>query len=144
MFVPCIIRRSRNNQYTPICTIPLFDILTPTCFGSNLPSSGIFLDPSVVVPRNHGNPAHRSRNHTYDIPPIRFVFQVTQKDQRSSLMIAGYCRNMQEPVYRVKEWYNSVHICWSFPLHFNNSAYFLSSSLILVSYGVKFLLFRMC
>jgi hypothetical protein len=43
----------------------------------------------------HDNPAHSSRNHTlYDIPPIRFVFQVTQKDLRSSLMMAGYCRNM--------------------------------------------------
>jgi hypothetical protein len=30
---------------------------------------------------NHDNLAHRSRNHTlYDIPPIRFVFQVTQED----------------------------------------------------------------
>jgi hypothetical protein len=42
----------------------------------------------------------------YDIPPIRFVFQVTQKDLRSSLMMAGYCRNMNESVYRIKEWYN--------------------------------------
>jgi hypothetical protein len=25
---------------------------------------------------------------------IRFVFQVTQEDQISSLMMAGYCRNM--------------------------------------------------
>jgi hypothetical protein len=40
-------------------------------------------------------PAHRPRNHTlYDIPPIRFVFKVTQKNLRSSLMVAGYCRNM--------------------------------------------------
>jgi hypothetical protein len=31
--------------------------------------------------QNHDTPAHRPRNHTlYDIPPIRFVFQVTQKD----------------------------------------------------------------
>jgi hypothetical protein len=61
------------------------------------------------------NPAHRSRNHTlYDIPPIRFVFQVTKKDLRSSLMMAGYCRNMWEPVYRVKEWYKSVHIVGHF------------------------------
>jgi hypothetical protein len=27
-------------------------------------------------------------------------------DLRSSLMMAGYCRNMYEPVYRIKEWYN--------------------------------------
>jgi hypothetical protein len=40
-------------------------------------------------------PAHRPRKHTlYDIPLSRFVFQVTQKDLGSSLMMAGYCRNM--------------------------------------------------
>jgi hypothetical protein len=44
---------------------------------------------------NHDNPAHRLRNHTlYDVPPIRFLFQVTQKDIRSPLMMAGYYRNM--------------------------------------------------
>jgi hypothetical protein len=60
--------------------------------------------------RNHNTPAHRSRNHTlYDIPPIRSVIQVTQTDQRSPLMMAGYCRNTYEPVYRIKEWYHSVH-----------------------------------
>jgi hypothetical protein len=32
--------------------------------------------------------------HVYDIPPIIFVFQVTQNDLRSYLMMAGYCRNM--------------------------------------------------
>jgi hypothetical protein len=110
MFVPCTIRRSRNKQqYALICTTTLFYILAPTCFGSSLPSSGSFLDPSglleiqiewvvyhimcgyvVCVPECRGNPAHRPRNHTlYDIPPIRFVFQVTQKDLRSSLMMAG-------------------------------------------------------
>jgi hypothetical protein len=29
-----------------------------------------------------------------DIPPIRFIFKVTQKDLRSSLMMVGYWRNM--------------------------------------------------
>jgi hypothetical protein len=49
MFVPCIIRRSRNNQHNAlICMIPLFYILAPTCFGSLLPSSGSFLDPSEL------------------------------------------------------------------------------------------------
>jgi hypothetical protein len=49
MFVPCIIRRSRNNQHcTLVCTTPLFCILAP-CFGSSLPSSGSLLDPSEVV-----------------------------------------------------------------------------------------------
>jgi hypothetical protein len=57
--------------------------------------------------QNHDNPAHRPHNSTlYDIPPIWFVLQVTQKDRRSSLMMAGYCRNMLEQVYRIKEWYN--------------------------------------
>jgi hypothetical protein len=49
MFVPCIIRRSRNNQhYALISTTPLFNILAPTCFGSSLPSSGNFLDVSEL------------------------------------------------------------------------------------------------
>jgi hypothetical protein len=130
MFVLFIIRHSRNNQhYALICTPPLFYILAPTCFGSSLPLSGSFLDPSELhevqiewlvyhimcgyvacVPdccgsvRSHDTPAHRPRNHTlYDIPPIRFLFQVTEKDLRSSLMMAGYCRNMKEPVYRIKD-----------------------------------------
>jgi hypothetical protein len=50
MFVPCIIRQSKNNQhYALVCTTPLFYILTPTCFGSSLPSSGSFLDPSELL-----------------------------------------------------------------------------------------------
>jgi hypothetical protein len=50
MFVLCIVRRSRNNQhYALICTTPLFYILAPTCFGSSLPSSGSFLDPSELL-----------------------------------------------------------------------------------------------
>jgi hypothetical protein len=50
MFVPCIIRRSRNNQrYALICITPLIYILAPTCFGSSLPSSGSFLDPSALL-----------------------------------------------------------------------------------------------
>jgi hypothetical protein len=50
MFVPCIIRRSRNNQqYAMICTIPLFYILAPTCFGSSLTSSGSFLGPPELL-----------------------------------------------------------------------------------------------
>jgi hypothetical protein len=49
--------------------------------------------PWNMYPWNHDTPAHRPRHHTlYDIPPILFVFQVTQKDLRSSLMMAGYCR----------------------------------------------------
>jgi hypothetical protein len=50
MFVPCTIRRSRNNQqYALICTTPLFYILAPTCFGLSLPSSESFLDPSGLL-----------------------------------------------------------------------------------------------
>jgi hypothetical protein len=45
--------------------------------------------------RNHDTPAHRPRSHTlYDIPPIRSVFQVTQTNPRSSLMMADYCQDM--------------------------------------------------
>jgi hypothetical protein len=92
---------STNNQhYALICTTPLFNILAPTCFGSSLPSSGGFLDPSVLLEIQiecvvyhimYGYVAH---NYTlYDIPPIQSVFQVTQTDPRSSLMMAGYYRN---------------------------------------------------
>jgi hypothetical protein len=50
MFVPCIIRRGRNNQqYALICTTSLVYILAPTCFGSSVPSSGNFLDPSELL-----------------------------------------------------------------------------------------------
>jgi hypothetical protein len=43
MSVPCIIKRSRKNQHNAhICTTALFHMLTPTCFGSSLPSSGSF------------------------------------------------------------------------------------------------------
>jgi hypothetical protein len=43
MFIPCIIRRSRNYlQYAQTCTTTLFYIPAPTCFGSSLPSSGSF------------------------------------------------------------------------------------------------------
>jgi hypothetical protein len=30
------------------------------------------------------------------------------------MMLADYCRNVLEPVYRIKEWYNSVHIIGHF------------------------------
>jgi hypothetical protein len=50
MFLLCIIRRSRNNQLCAlIWTTPLLYILVPTCFGSSLPSSGSFLDPSELL-----------------------------------------------------------------------------------------------
>jgi hypothetical protein len=38
-----------NQHYALICTTPLFYILAPTCFGSSLPSSGSFLDPSELL-----------------------------------------------------------------------------------------------
>jgi hypothetical protein len=44
---------------------------------------------------NHDTPAHRPSNHTiYAKSPIGFVFQVTQTDARSSLMMVDNCRNM--------------------------------------------------
>jgi hypothetical protein len=50
MFVPCIIRRNRNNQhYALIFTTPLFYTLAPTCFDSSLSSSGSFLQPSELL-----------------------------------------------------------------------------------------------
>jgi hypothetical protein len=50
MFIPCIFRRIRNDQqYALICNIPLFYVLAPTCFGSSMPTSGSFLDPSELL-----------------------------------------------------------------------------------------------
>jgi hypothetical protein len=50
MFVRCIIRRIRNDQsHALIFTARLFYLLAPTCFGSSLPSSGRFLDPSELL-----------------------------------------------------------------------------------------------
>jgi hypothetical protein len=50
MFVPCVIRRSRNNQhYALIYTNPVFHILPLTCFDSSLPSSGSSLDLSELL-----------------------------------------------------------------------------------------------
>jgi hypothetical protein len=41
---------STNNQHLAlICTAPLFYILATTCFGSSLPSSRRFLDPSELL-----------------------------------------------------------------------------------------------
>jgi hypothetical protein len=105
MFVPCIIRRSRNNQHCALnftFTTPLFYILAPTCFGSNLPSSGSFLEPSelleiqidwvvyhimcgyvVCVSDCGSDGTHRPRNHTlYDIPPNRFVISSNSKGSK--------------------------------------------------------------
>jgi hypothetical protein len=50
MFVPCIIRCSRNNQHNALkCTTPLFNIQAPACFGNSLSSSGRFLDSSELL-----------------------------------------------------------------------------------------------
>jgi hypothetical protein len=76
---------SRNDQqYTLICTTPLFYVLAPTCFSSMLPSSGSFLDPSELL----------EIQIEWVMYHIMCVIQVTQKDLRGSLMKAGYCRNM--------------------------------------------------
>src|SRR5215510_151907 len=103
------------------------------CISSNsdgskkLPDDGRLLPKHVAVKhntQNHHNPSHRPHNHTlYDIPRIRFVSQVTQTDPRSSLMMADYCRNMLEPVYRIKEWYKSLH----------SAGYFYSDTTILIT-----------
>jgi hypothetical protein len=51
--------------------------------------------PVCCASQTHDNPAHRPRNHTLcDTPSIKFVFQVTQADPGSSLMMTDYCRNM--------------------------------------------------
>jgi hypothetical protein len=62
-------------------------------WGAALFPKGIINDTAITTPlrQNHDNLANRPCNHTlYDIPLIRFVFQVIQKDLRSSLMMTGY------------------------------------------------------
>jgi hypothetical protein len=50
MFVQGVDRRSRNAQhYALVFTATLFYILVHTCFGSSLPSSRSFLDPSELL-----------------------------------------------------------------------------------------------
>jgi hypothetical protein len=46
----CALLDGTNNQhYAQICTTALYYMLAPTCFGSSLPSSGSFLDPSELL-----------------------------------------------------------------------------------------------
>jgi hypothetical protein len=88
--------------------------------------------------RNHNTPAHRPHKHTlYDIPPIRSAFQVTQTNSRISLMMADHCRNTQEPVYWIKEWYNSVNVLVVFATsnnaryeHWTNTVYSVSTDAV--------------
>jgi hypothetical protein len=50
MFVPCVARRSINNQHYALNYITsLFNMQAPTCFGSSFPSSGSFLDPCELL-----------------------------------------------------------------------------------------------
>jgi hypothetical protein len=46
----CLYRPQNSNQhFALICNTPLFYILVSTCFGSSLPSSGSFLEPSELL-----------------------------------------------------------------------------------------------
>jgi hypothetical protein len=46
---PLLLHVVENNQQCALnCTTPLCDVLALTCFGSGLPSSGSFLDPSEL------------------------------------------------------------------------------------------------
>jgi hypothetical protein len=67
----------KNNQHNALnCTIPLFNILAYTRFGSSLPSSGSLLDPSELLQIQIEQVVYLK--YITDITPIRFVFQVTQ------------------------------------------------------------------
>jgi hypothetical protein len=76
----------KNQQYALICTTPLFYVLAFTCFGSSLPSSGSAIDSSELL--------EIQIEWVVYTPSRPFLFQVTQKDLRRSLIMAGYCRNM--------------------------------------------------
>jgi hypothetical protein len=107
MFVPCIIRCSRNNQhYALICTTPLFYILAPTCFGSSLPLSGSFLDPS-------------------ELPEIQIEWIVYH-------IMCGYVTCVHT-VYRIKEWYKSMPIVG----HFYYSEMFVCVCVCVYRYGLS-------
>jgi hypothetical protein len=133
MFVPCIIRRSRNNQHyalnfttalfyrmihTYILVLIYFQLFSLRTLCSRnlhftfLPSCTCSSHYTFLPYFTHTTSCcycviqfalSYMRSYTYqflymlyilDIPPIRFIFKVTQKDLRSSLMMAGYCRNM--------------------------------------------------
>jgi hypothetical protein len=49
MFVPCLLDIVEMTNKCKDCTTSLFYILAPTYFGSSLPSSGSFLDPSELL-----------------------------------------------------------------------------------------------
>jgi hypothetical protein len=89
MFVPCILEvvEMINDMHWLYHSFILY-ILTPTCFGSSLPSSGSFLDPSEL-------PELQMEWVVY----MKYTTEkesacVTQKDLRSSLIMADYYRNM--------------------------------------------------
>jgi hypothetical protein len=48
MYILCITCR-KDQHCAQICTVPLFYVRTPTCFGSSLPSSVGFLDPPELL-----------------------------------------------------------------------------------------------
>jgi uridine kinase len=82
------------RQYTPLVSLKMEQEIKVT--NKNAPLITVSRKAKQKASQlQHNTPAHRPRNHTlYDVSPIRFVFQVTQKDLRSSLMMADYCRNM--------------------------------------------------
>jgi hypothetical protein len=109
MFVPCIIRRSRNDQqYAHICTTALFYIPAPTCFGSSVPSSESFwihlsymkiqiglvvyhitlvkwpVCRSVMVPSVHSAGKHNRRNYNYT-PTVSFDLYYSKTSQNHRL-----------------------------------------------------------
>jgi hypothetical protein len=97
MFVPFFIRRSTNNQHYALnCATPLFNILTTTCFGSSLPSSENFLDPSELPEMQLEEVVYHIMHVYIACVPECFgsVCCVSQLSGRTFLMMADYCRNM--------------------------------------------------
>jgi hypothetical protein len=108
---PAIIRELLRSFWVTLNTNRMVGILynvwlcglrALTCFGSSLPSSGSFLDPSELLEiQIEWVVYHIMCGYMACVPElscwyttIRFVFKVTQMDLRSSLMMAGHCRNM--------------------------------------------------
>jgi hypothetical protein len=88
IFTVCTMHCHLNIKYALTCSIRLFNVLAPTCFGSSLPSSGSFLDPPELLEIqiewvvyhtmcDYVTCVLECRGTLYDIPPILLVFQVT-------------------------------------------------------------------
>jgi hypothetical protein len=88
MFVPCIIRRIRKDQK--------YALIVPLIYSMywllHVWAVAYHLQWACMILLRYLE--YKSNGRISSISSVIQVFQVTQKDLRSSLMMAGYCRNM--------------------------------------------------